>query len=389
MRDLIRINVSLNQIICHDEGDGLGNAEPYLWTVFFKIDGSTVRLNDNLFLEGTASVYTTPGSHGNLNNNDVDEGDVVNIPAAIGQWDTLLSPIPVPQFVKDLGTDDVAAIAGVVCVLMEEDNVTDDGANAGHDALNTGIQSALDALIPTLGFTNQEVTDADLEALTDRVTSAVEDAIKNQQNIFENIWSWLNKDDTIGSVVFRFNQDQLLSNGVTNLNKRWKNEGDWELNGDIAASVACAADSLKILTDILKDIFSNKSNGEMRQFRIKEMPKYRHLHRWWSLADRNFPHVLRLAFNDSGILKTSLELHRSMDGILNEPDKPIEGSFWKQSRSLLRQLKEKNPRHRRLRIDTNRALAIIDKIEGKSTNEVFQILNTIEPARHSLKKKRP
>jgi hypothetical protein len=39
-RDLLRVWMKLDNIRCYDEGDGWGDAEPYLWTVFFKIDGA-------------------------------------------------------------------------------------------------------------------------------------------------------------------------------------------------------------------------------------------------------------------------------------------------------------------------------------------------------------
>src|SRR3954454_13449038 len=96
-RDLLRVAIDLERIHCYDEGDGWGNAEPYLWTVFFKVDGDSVALTEGLTLTGHATVSGTPGSHGNLGDTDVDEGDDVPIPSAIGQWDTLMKPIPVPD----------------------------------------------------------------------------------------------------------------------------------------------------------------------------------------------------------------------------------------------------------------------------------------------------
>src|SRR5690349_9758199 len=37
-----RAFVRLSKLHCVDENDGTGNAEPYLWRVFFKLDGETV-----------------------------------------------------------------------------------------------------------------------------------------------------------------------------------------------------------------------------------------------------------------------------------------------------------------------------------------------------------
>ena len=64
-----------------DEGDGWGSAEPYLWTVFFLVDGSTISVNSGLTLSGDATMHFTPGSHGNLPNDDVDAGAPTCLPA--------------------------------------------------------------------------------------------------------------------------------------------------------------------------------------------------------------------------------------------------------------------------------------------------------------------
>src|SRR3954464_12389541 len=69
-RDLLRVSLQLDHIHCYDEEDGWGAAEPYLWTVFFKVDGDGVALTDALKLSGGATVVTTPGSHGNLGTSD-------------------------------------------------------------------------------------------------------------------------------------------------------------------------------------------------------------------------------------------------------------------------------------------------------------------------------
>ena len=51
--DPLNVSVKLNDAHRFDEGDGPGSAEPYLWTVFFKTDGDTVKVNSALKLEGT------------------------------------------------------------------------------------------------------------------------------------------------------------------------------------------------------------------------------------------------------------------------------------------------------------------------------------------------
>ncbi len=77
--------VKLSSIHCRDEADGIGNAEPYLWTIFFKIDGETIKHTPGQFvLNGNAVFKFGPGSHENLGTHAVDPGDTVQIPPAIG-----------------------------------------------------------------------------------------------------------------------------------------------------------------------------------------------------------------------------------------------------------------------------------------------------------------
>src|SRR5690606_18885974 len=81
--ETLNVVLKLNQIICHDEGDGPGSAEPYLWAIFFKIDGLSVQQN-GVSLVGEAEFRFSQGSHENLPNHDVDPGEVIQIPSAVG-----------------------------------------------------------------------------------------------------------------------------------------------------------------------------------------------------------------------------------------------------------------------------------------------------------------
>ena len=91
------VNLKITSLFCLDEGDFIGSAEPYLWTVFFKIDGDTSSVARDFKLQGTATVVTTPGNHGNLPNHDVDAGEDVPVPTAIGNFMTRLKPIPLVE----------------------------------------------------------------------------------------------------------------------------------------------------------------------------------------------------------------------------------------------------------------------------------------------------
>jgi len=232
------INIELDEIHCRDEGDGWGNAEPYLWTVFFKIDGDTVSLNTDLTLSGTATVVTTPGSHGNLDTNSVDAGDHVSIPSDIGKWQTKFSPIPAPSTLSGLIPNGLPGVIGIICILMEEDNVSDDGAESAHVALNNAVQNALDNIIATRTFTNQNISDEELADFEGDIQNDIINAIQSQQNFFENIWSWVNPDDAIGTGIFFFDHNQIQDGDNLSLSQHWRSEGDWQLNGHMNVNLA-------------------------------------------------------------------------------------------------------------------------------------------------------
>ena len=227
------VTIKLNEVYCQDEIDGFGNAEPYLWRIFFKIDGDTVSLTNTFKLSGNATIHTVPGSHGNLNVSDVRKNTHVIIPPNIGEWQTTLKPIPAPQSIESLKPDGVSGYIGVVCFLMEEDNVSDNGAEAGHVALNNNVQAALDNIIASRPFTNLRISKRELKKMKNNIRKNIDSAIIEKQSIFKNLWSFINFDDEIGTKIFLFGHDDLASKPEQKFSIRWKKEGDWELKGHI------------------------------------------------------------------------------------------------------------------------------------------------------------
>ena len=202
------------------------NAEPYLWTVFFKIDdgdGSG---------QPIATVMGTPGSHGNLGVGTVRPPSVIRVPRSIGRWDTGLIPLP-----NQAGTVNglVRAVVGVVAILMEEDNVSDDGAEAGRRELTKQVQKAIDGIAADLvsALTFNE------DAFAATIRSKVADAIQAEQNFLEDIWSFLDKDDFVGSMVWHtlYNDLEDASAPLT-FSEVWEGSfADWSLDGQATTFV--------------------------------------------------------------------------------------------------------------------------------------------------------
>jgi hypothetical protein len=74
--------------------DDIPAATPYLWTIFFKADGSTLRVNAGAAISGAATVESTSVSREDLGGHCVSLGSSVSIPPAIGWGSTVTTPIP-------------------------------------------------------------------------------------------------------------------------------------------------------------------------------------------------------------------------------------------------------------------------------------------------------
>ena len=237
MNDL-NVVLKLDRIRCHDEGDGPGNAEPYLWTVFFKADGDSLVVNSSgpvaPFLQGAPTVVGTPGNHGNLGTTDVDEGDTVAVPAIIGEYRTLMKPIPLT--VPLAGISEVGGLMGCVVVLMEEDGTPGNAIARGHEALDRNVRDKLAAVLGTLSISKTEPSEEDLAALTGQIGDAVKSAVGDGVSVLEWLGAFGNMDDQIGSAVFRFSHKDLEGGTLIPFSRRWPNEGDWELFGSVQAT---------------------------------------------------------------------------------------------------------------------------------------------------------
>jgi hypothetical protein len=235
------VSITLRNIHCSEEGDGPGSAEPYLWTVFFKVDGDTASVQDGA-LQGTATVVGTPGNHGDLGifGRDVDPGENVPIPASLGQFTSFVKPIPAD------GGIELPGVIGYIAILLEQDRTPGHAVATGHATLNQAVQDELNALIPTLRFADLGNLDPILEGVRQRVEERVRAAIRNALSTVEGISSFLNRDDTIGTDIrVIFAQDEEIGTdaldlgaGPIALEKRFQNHGDWTLSGQVRVTVS-------------------------------------------------------------------------------------------------------------------------------------------------------
>ena len=213
----LRVHVRLENIVTQLFSSGTAYVAQaktlYLWSVFFKVDGSTVQVNSKLQLQGTATVVPTPGNQGDLPGG-ISASPYLNestpIPSAMGDYVTKLVPIPV----SISGIGPVGGVIGYAVILLYQEDTPASAVAAGHQALNSSLQQGLNNVIPTLGATNQDITQTDVHNITNQVLAAVKSAVKNNLSLLEKIGTLLNdefQDEPAGNAVVYFTESQLAA----------------------------------------------------------------------------------------------------------------------------------------------------------------------------------
>ncbi len=200
-------SIILDRLICVQKAYPLGTDEPYLWNIFFKLDGSTVSGMPGPNFQGTPVVVAAPGEHGNLGTSGVRTGDIVRVPPTVGRWTTPVSTIP-----SNAGP--IPPMVGVLSVLLEQDLCSNTGVQAGLLALRNLFATQLGAMISTKvvpSFPRPGFHEADIEGSLANARTEVVRAIINAQSPWENLRTMLNPDDVIGYEVWAFNLFDLAT----------------------------------------------------------------------------------------------------------------------------------------------------------------------------------
>ena len=241
------VKIQLEELICHKKGrsSGWSKTAPYMWNIFFKFNNPSIKLNEKFGVYGKADFHFTEGSHGNLEVGHMEAGESIFIPNPVGIWDTQLDGIEVPYFDYEF-----PGIIGCICALMEQHNVSSKGAEGGHQALNEYVRTSVNQAISDFHVQHIDVKDIEpsigryidqeVAKFTDGIEKRVEGAVRQSQNLVQNLWSLLDKDELIGFEIWHFNQAQIVeAGGKIPLTARWATyaHGDWEVKGVLEADV--------------------------------------------------------------------------------------------------------------------------------------------------------
>jgi hypothetical protein len=167
--DQIDAEIRLQQLTIVRKNES-SNDEPYLWVVYIKVDGSTLKILD--LPHASATVFAPAGSHGDLGPGGAEMtlGAKVAIPEGIGHWRTTLQTIDgLSQTKAESNT-----VLAVAVVALEEDNTHDDAIEKGKQALLATIQLALNKALRKIPPQTPDVKD-----VTAKAETAVHDAIKS------------------------------------------------------------------------------------------------------------------------------------------------------------------------------------------------------------------
>ena len=195
---MIVATIELPTLRCHEQWDGNGLSEPYLWTAFFWADISTIGTSLKVRVTVPLSSQTLRDRFPNA----VQNGQDIIIPPEVGRLSVRLD---------DGGSNKV--MLGALVVLLEQDDTPDNAIKRGHDAfrqsvdfqLNKYVDEHIDELmvrIPTF---------EELEAIASAIQKATTSAIKSQLSLAQKLFG--NQDDFLG-----YTFALLLGSQVTNPN---------------------------------------------------------------------------------------------------------------------------------------------------------------------------
>jgi hypothetical protein len=329
---------------------GSGWPVPYVWTIFFVADGSTLSVTAAGKVAGAAQVFPTAGSREDLGAAQVEAGDSRHINAQQGMFSSALKPIPVDPSLQGLLGEDLPAQFGVIFVLMYQHGYfTDELARAGEDGLNSYVTQAIADVIASLGPEHMTITQQDIDSLTSGANDAVQNAVEHAASWWQKIeMSFEGHDDTLGHVTLLYSQDDFsetdLTQEVTQEFGRY-----WTLSGTVTVTDPCAADATM---SALQETFAGpgrpvSSQAEevitsLRRWRdsgdVRLIPSAAW---WWDVFSRHSAEIASLVARDPSVRDAVIAVLPDLREVLDLPDRPIPNSLLRSLWTVLTLLRGK------------------------------------------------
>lgn len=259
------VQAKLQTLHCYQTNES-GSAEPYMFTVFFKVDGDTAFLDarKSVYLQGSATIVDSPGEQGDLGVSGVSAGGDIPIPPSVGEWSTVLKPIPITDL--NGGTKEAPPIVGFVIVLMEEDASSAALTRRVHGLVNSAVQEAFDTVLPTLSIGHPLPTRQELQDLLANLQHEITEKAKDSGDVGDILAAGGDFDDFIGFKLVYYTYDKIAKFGEAGMGFHfvWEREGEWAVTGEVTAqpiihwAPPAAPTSLVPFTGAASDVWRNR-----------------------------------------------------------------------------------------------------------------------------------
>jgi hypothetical protein len=248
---MTKLELRLDRLECHVQGDASGGSEPYLWPMLIWVSDQTL---------GTPALVRSnhPHTPRTVLGQDVRAGAVLSVPSGAGTVAT------------NLVAGDSLRRALVIVGLLENDETPDHVVRVAYDSFTRELPAAIARHLLDLSSNDPVTVEAAKEAVRTEVGGAVESAGSGEMTTWEKIKvgvGSLNLDDQVGSA---FTDVSAPASGVatTPLALRYtetKDNGsvttqDWTLTGsltvdtriDLCAGLVLASNQARVRRDGLR-----------------------------------------------------------------------------------------------------------------------------------------
>lgn len=232
MLDRVRVTVWLNRLFCVEGYEGLDSffkpipgPEPYLWPLFFAIDGRDVLIRPvddnegngpNIVLGGRPSIQKSTGAPDNMgaHGRKMFSGQEARVPGGTGMFVRESPAMRLPFPCDPLRPDGVLGTVGLVVGLWDHDESPHHSIRAGYEAFAEEMQRQLTNVIdgtPIIGA--GDLSQEELDTISERVRENVEKTVKASLSIGEMLSILLGFsgiDDQIGAAVFTYDLPGLV-----------------------------------------------------------------------------------------------------------------------------------------------------------------------------------
>lgn len=242
------LELRLDRLECHVQGDASGGSEPYLWPVLVWVSDATL---------GTPALVRSnhPHTPRTVLGQNTKAGAVLTVPPTAGTVRTRLAD------------GDALRRAIVVVALLENDETPDHVVRAAYASFVEELPAAIARHLLELNSSDQDVVDAAKEAIRTEVGDAVKSAGSDELTTWEKIKVGIGSLDLDDQVGASFADAPPPASGVatTPLSLRYtqtRNGGtvvtqDWTLTGaltvdtrvDLCAGLVIAANQARVRRD--------------------------------------------------------------------------------------------------------------------------------------------